>query len=129
MLFNTDKCKTVSISRKKSTDGATYYTGGTALENDKSVKDLGITVFDYLNWRQHITFQANRHLGRIKRPCENFKDVDTRRTLYYSLVLPQLEFSSQLWSPSQINHKLLLENVQRRATKFILNYPEDMSYK
>ena len=24
---------------------------------------------------------------------------------------------------------LLLENVQRRATKFILNYPKDMSYK
>ena len=25
--------------------------------------------------------------------------------------------------------KLLQENVQRRATKFILNYPKDMSYK
>ena len=25
--------------------------------------------------------------------------------------------------------KLLLENVQRRATKFILNYPRDMSYR
>ena len=41
----------------------------------------------------------------------------------------QLEYSSQLWLPFQINHKLLLENAQRRATKFILDYPQDLNYK
>lgn len=65
----------------------------------------------------------------IKRICKDLKDVNTRKTLYCSLVLPQLGYCSQLWSPFQINLKLLLENVQRRATKFILNYPADMSYK
>ena len=28
-----------------------------------------------------------------------------------------------------MKHKLLIENVQRRATRFILNYPKDMCYK
>ena len=36
---------------------------------------------------------------------------------------------SELWSPFTCKDKLLLENVQRRARKFILNYPKDMSYK
>ena len=28
-----------------------------------------------------------------------------------------------------IKHQMILENVQRRATKFILNYPTDLNYK
>ena len=65
----------------------------------------------------------------MKRICNDLKNIGTRTILYRSLVLSQLEYSSQLWSPFQINHKLLLENVQRRATKFILDFPQDLKYK
>ena len=41
----------------------------------------------------------------------------------------QLEYACELWSPYTSKDKLLLENVQRRATKFILNYPRDMPYR
>ena len=83
-----------------------------------------------MNWNQHIsniTTKAHRLLDLIKRICRDLNDVDTR-TLYFSLVSSQPEYSSQLWSPSQINHKLLLENVQRGPTKFILNYLKDKNY-
>ena len=53
------------------------------------------------------------------------RDLDTRKCLYCTLVRPQLEYSSELWSPSEIKYKLMLEGVQRGATKFILNYPSD----
>ena len=33
-----------------------------------------------------------------------------------------------VWSSYTINHRLLIENVQRRASKFILNYPENIPY-
>ena len=33
-----------------------------------------------------------------------------------------------MWSSYTIKNRLLIENVQRRATKFILNYPDNMSY-
>ena len=49
--------------------------------------------------------------------------------LYCSGVRPQLEYACELWSPYTSKDKLLLENVQRKATKFILNYPKDMSYR
>jgi hypothetical protein len=32
------------------------------------------------------------------------------------------------WSPYTIKHKRLVENVQRRTTKFILDYPQDLTY-
>ena len=102
------------------------------MDNVTTVEDLGITVSDDLNWRLHIsniTPKANKVLGLIKRVRKDLKDPDTRKTLYCSLVLPQLEYCSQLRSPIQVNQKLLLENVQWRATKFILNYPKDMTYK
>ena len=36
---------------------------------------------------------------------------------------------SNVWSPSTVKHRALIENIQRRATKFILNYPKNMSYQ
>lgn len=45
MMFNIDKCKTMSISRKRSTeDIITYSMNRINHENVKTVKDLGITV-------------------------------------------------------------------------------------
>ncbi len=33
-----------------------------------------------------------------------------------------------MWSPRTVKYRSLIENVQRRATKFILNYPKEMTY-
>ena len=87
---------------------------------------------DDVSWGKHIakiTAKANRTLGLIKRTCKDFEDQTVRKLLYLTLVRPQLEFSSELWSPSEVKYQLMLEAVQRRATKFILNYPADMEYK
>ncbi len=59
----------------------------------------------------------------IKRVCYDVNDQSMRKLFYCSLVLPQLEYCSCLCSPYTIKHRALIENVQRRATKFILNYP------
>ena len=56
------------------------------------------------------------------------KNINTRRIQYCMLVRPKLEYASSVWSSYTIKHRMLVENVQRRATKFILNYPENMSY-
>ena len=48
--------------------------------------------------------------------------------LYCSLVRPKLEYASNVWLPNNIKYRSIIENVQWRATKFILSYPKDMSY-
>ena len=65
----------------------------------------------------------------IKSICKEVENVETRRTLYCALVRPKREYASNVWSPYTIKHKRLIENVQRRATRFILNYPKGMCYK
>ena len=133
MTFNASKCKTLHISRKKTLSCVqTYDLGGQHLECVKHTKDLGITVSCDLQWGKHIeliTSKANRTLGLIKRVCRDVDDVKIRKLLYCLMVRPQLEYCSCLWSPYTIKHRALIENVQRRATKFILNYPpRDISY-
>ena len=128
MNFNTDKCKAVRLSRKRTVRIINYTLDNKRLECVKSVRDLGTTVYADLRWSQHIseiTSKANRTLGLIKRVCRDMRDLDTRKCLYCTLVRPLLEYSSELWSPSENKYKLMLEGVQRRATKFILNYPLD----
>jgi hypothetical protein len=44
-----------------------------------------------------------------------------KKSLYISLVRSKLTYCSQLWRPHFIKDIAILENVQRRATKFILN--------
>jgi len=44
-------------------------------------------------------------------------------------VWPLLEYSSSVWSPYLVKHSRVIGNIQRRATKFILNYPpREVSY-
>jgi hypothetical protein len=46
----------------------------------------------------------------------------------FDKVPHSLLLASSLWSPYTIKHKRLVENVQRRTTKFILDYPQDLNY-
>ena len=102
MKFNTNKCKVMRLSRKKiQSHVSDYILGHESLELVKTTKDLGITVSDDVRWGKHIaeiTAKANRTLGLIKRTCRDFEDQTVRKLLYLTLVRPQLEFSSELWS-------------------------------
>ena len=137
MAFNVSKCKVVHFSRKKLPSvhhlmNKNYYLSGNQLENVPNISDLGITITNNLSWFKHIeeiVSKANRTLGLVKRLCRDIKDTNTRKLLYCTVVRPKLEYCSSLWSPYTGKHRLLIENVQRRATRFILNYPkDDMSY-
>ena len=47
--------------------------------------------------------------------------VSVRKLLYLTLVRSHLLYCSVVWRPYLRKHTILLERVQRRATKFILN--------
>ena len=132
MSLSIPKCKTLNISRKKLRPSREYLLDGTLLTTVSETINLGITITDNLQWSQHIkqiSLKANRTLGLIRRICRDISDTNTRKLFYCSIVRPKLEYACELWSPCTCKDKLLLENVQRRATKFILTYPKDMSYK
>ena len=50
-----------------------------------------------------------------------YSTVLPRKKLYISLVRSQLIYGSQIWRPLQLKDINLIESLQRRATKYILN--------
>ena len=67
-----------------------------------------------------ITSRAYKQLGLIRRIFTT-NCVSAKKQLYISLVRSQLLYCSQVWRPCLIQDIILLERVQRRATKYILN--------
>ena len=75
---------------------------------------------------------ANMMLALIKR---NFTYInkDIFNTLYKSLVRPHLEYAQEVWQPFLKRQSKLLESVQRRVTKIVLEirhleYEERLTY-
>ena len=57
-------------------------------------------------------------LGMIRRNIK-WKNQEVIVRLYKAIVRPKIEYCVQAWSPNLEKDKLLLEKVQRRATKMI----------
>ena len=61
----------------------------------------------------------------VKRTCGDSNDVDTTRTLYYSLMRPLLECSCETWNLYTERNIDKLEAVQQRATRWITRSDDD----
>ena len=79
---------------------------------------------DDLSWSNHLTHVTNKaykKLGLLRRSLCYNNSTNTKKRLYVSLIRSQLLYCSQIWRPYLCKDIKLIENVQRRATKFILN--------
>ena len=88
--FNTSKCKTLTVTRKKTPpDLRIHPKQQTKLVRVSAEKDLGVTITCTLSWHSHIhtiTAKANKLPRFLKQTCSLLIGVSTRRTLYLSLV-------------------------------------------
>ena len=121
LRFKTDKCESMrkTHTRDKS---IMQYMLDKPLKNEKSFKDLGVTISKDLSWdnRISITNKANNLLGLIKRSVGT-TNVNVFSTLYLSLVRPILEYAVRVWYPYLVKDIRALESTQRRASRLALN--------
>ena len=131
--FNESKCKVLTVTRKKTPIAFDHTLDGTALTRVSEEKDLGVIITSTLSWDSHIhtiTAKANKLLGLLKRTCPLLTGVSVRRSLYLSLVKSQLCYATQVWSPAYVTLNAKVEQVQRRASRWILRTRRDeSSYK
>ena len=100
-----------------------YHIKGNDIPRKLMTKDLGIIFNIDLQWNEHhksLTARAYRTLHLLRRTF-SIPDIQVKKQLYTSIVRSQLTYSSQLWRPHLIKDIQILERVQRRATKYILN--------
>ena len=123
LLFNEAKCVHLHFQFKSASNIPNYYINDKLICRKEETKDLGIIFNTDLCWDEHhrtITSRAYRCLYLLKRTFTTHA-VASKKLLYISLVRAQLTYCSQLWRPYLMKDIIVLERVQRRATKFILN--------
>ena len=102
----------------------TYSLNSLPLPHSHSHSDLGVIMCDDLSWSSHhslIVSKALRTLGLIRRTVGTSASVPVRKSLYLLLVHSQFSYCSQVWRPYLLKDIAILESVQQRATKWILN--------
>ena len=127
MNFNPSKCQVLHVTRLKNPIETKYFLHDTMLDSVSSAKYLGVTISDDLSWNTHtdnITKSANQTLGFLKRNIQ-VHNKDLKSVAYKTLVRPQLEYASTVWSPHTATDIQKVEAVQRRAARWVYR---DYSY-
>lgn len=130
--FNPDKCKIISFYNGKNKIKFNYVLNNTVLKRVSEFNDLGIIVQENLSWEQQVmncVKKANKRMGLVKRCLNNDCPSSIKLTCYRSLVSPLLEYGTSVWSSSSKKHIKLIEGVQRRATAYIVDNSNHMSYE
>ena len=91
-------------------------------------KDLGVFMDTSLEHISNKVNLANKNVGLIFRTF-TYMDKEMFLNLYKSVVRPHLEYASIIWFPMYKKDKIIIEIVQRRATRLVksvqhLSYPE-----
>ena len=96
------------------------------LDSVSSAKYLEVTIPDDLSWSTHIdiTKSANQTLGFLNRNIQVHNE-DLKSVAYKTLVRPQSEYASTVWSPHTATDIQKVEAVQRRAARCVYR---DYSY-
>ena len=130
--FNASKCKVMHIGNDNPKHSYFMTKGENASHicETNEEKDLGVTFDPSLKFDIHISNivkKASKILGIIKRTFKYLED-DTLTQLYKSMIRPILEYANLIWHPLLKRQSVLIEAVQRRATKLIKSM-FNLSYK
>ena len=127
------KCVLLRFGSNSSLVSHDYLINNTSIQALNCHRDLGIMISSDLNWSDHLKFIASRAykaLGLIRRSFSTSLDVKSKKNLYLSLIRSQLTYGSVIWRPHLIRDIIILERIQRRATKYILNdYQSDYKHR
>ena len=107
-----------------------YHFNENPLEETTLEKDLGVYVTPDWKNASHVAkaaAKANSMVGQIRRTF-NYMDVDIFKAVYPSMIRSHMEYAVQAWSPHLVKDILILENVQRRATKLVTSL-RDKTYE
>ena len=123
MFFNSEKFHYISFSPYLSFNSYNVYANPNMeiINPSENVLDLGIFMSSNCSFEFHIQNlckKCSNLSGWILRTFTT-RDSITMLTLFKSLVLPRLDYGSQLWSPHLVKHIDQFDKIQRSFNKHI----------
>lgn len=120
--LNISKCSVMTYTLKSNYICHQYYILNQSLNRSHVIKDLGVIFDPKLSFELHIRKKVNeaiRLLGFIKRSATHFKNIETVKHLFNTLIRPKLEYGSVVWNPFHQNKINYIERVQKKFVKYI----------
>ena len=121
--FNNKKFEVLRYGKDDTIKCTTSYTApdGTIITEKRHLRDLGVTMSADCSFKQHIDNMcqsAKNMCSWILRTFQS-RSPDVMLTLWKSMVLPILDYCSQLWSPTKVGEIQQIEQVQKNFTRKI----------
>ena len=120
MKFNPEKCYVIHVTKKIPLK-LNYKLHNHTLQPFDNSKYLDVTISNDLDWGPHvnnITTKANKNLGFLRRNMKNCTRK-VKNLTYTSLVRPVVEYSSPVWNPSKKQQISQVEQIQRKAARYV----------
>lgn len=122
MKFHPEKCSVIGINpNRRHIIDTSYHIHGHTLEVIDSSKYLRVTISEDLSWKKHIDTtvnKANMTFGFVRRNLSDCSPA-VKSAAYTTMVRPGIEYSSSVWDPHMTKEIHSLEQVQRRAARFV----------
>lgn len=121
MKINILKTVAMTITRKREPLKFTYCIKDHVLTSVDQFKYLGVIISSDLKWNQHIAYiqkKAMRSLGYLRRTLRK-STQEIKLLAYKTYVRPILEYASTVWDPYTKLNITKLENIQRKAIRFV----------
>ena len=122
MKFSVAKCHSMRVTRHQHHKQILfeYSLHNQTLENVQTVKYLGITIADNMDWGQHISDISSKATKALSFLCRYlaFTPKSTKEVANKTLVRPKLEYAAPIWttySKLQINQ---VEKGQRTVARW-----------
>jgi len=125
MIVNPSKFQAIIITKDK-IDTSNYKLNvfDKEIKTSSEVKLLGVIQIDSkLNFDKHISILCRKSAGQINALCRmnEYLSFDQKKTLIISFPLSNFRYCSLNWMFSSAKSLLKIENIQKRALRFILN--------
>ena len=108
---------------KKLCQNITLKFGKKAISQRKSVKYLGLTIDEHINWKEHISNickKVGRSIGIMYR-LRKYMGPQLLVNIYYSLIYSHLIYGIEVWGSACVTsiHKILI--LQKKVARLITN--------
>ena len=120
--FEPTKSQAMTISRHRQLlPIAPLRFGGVAVEEVTTLRLLGVTFDNTMNFGQHlrsVTLRATQRIGFLRK-ASPVLDPPGRLTAYKGFVRPLMEYCPLVWNGAAPSHLARLDRVQKRALSLI----------
>ena len=122
LKLNLAKTTVITYTRKQQPVIFDYHVNNIPLSRATEIKDLGVKFDSSLTFNYHVNELASscfKILGFIFRTCKSFKNINTFKSLFYSLIRSKLEYCCIVWSPFYQADISRIESLQRTFLKYL----------